>query len=552
MVVLLGIGFLAGIVTAVSPCVLPVLPILLAGSASGGKRRPYAIIAGLIVSFSVFLLAGAWLLDALGLPQDFLRNVAIALLFLLAVTLIVPRLGEQIERPLTRLSRRPSGDLGGGFVLGLSLGLVFVPCAGPVLAAVTVVAATRRVGLDAVLLTLAYALGAAVPMLMVALGGRQLAGRLALFRAHARAVRAALGVVIAATALAIALDLDRPFQTALPGYTNALQRQVEENSFAKRRLEDLTGGGGGAARAADMPGLDDFGQAPDFRGIQEWLNTPAGKPLSLAGLRGKVVLVDFWTYSCINCLRTLPHLKAWYRTYAPKGLVIVGVHTPEFAFEHVPSNVRSAAKELGVRYPIAIDNRFATWDAYSNRYWPAEYLIDKRGRLRHAHFGEGEYDKTERLIRTLLSESADKLPVASRLADPTPDHPMTPETYLGYERLARYAGSEIVPDAEVAYSLPHDLGQSTLAYGGLWRVERERIVSGARARLSIHFFARDVHLVLGGKGQLRVLVDGRPVRTVRVSGISRLYTLVRFAKTRDATLELRFTPGISAYAFTFG
>jgi cytochrome c biogenesis protein CcdA/thiol-disulfide isomerase/thioredoxin len=546
VIVLLGIGFLAGIVTAISPCVLPVLPIIFAGSASGGRRRPYAIVAGLILSFTAFLLAGTWLLDALGLPQDFLRNLAIGLLFLIAALLIVPRLGELVERPLARLSRRPSGDLGGGFVLGLSLGLVFVPCAGPVLAAVTVVAATHKVGTEAVLLTLAYALGAALPMLLLGIGGRRALERFAAVRAHARGVRAALGVVIAATALAIVFNVDRHFQTALPGYTNALQRQIEDTANARKRLASLSGRG--HAAAADTSGLSDYGPAPGFHGISTWLNS---KPLTLAKLRGKVVLVDFWTYSCINCLRTLPHLKAWYSTYGPKGLVVVGVHTPEFAFEHVVSNVRAASRDLGVRYPVAIDNDFGTWNAWSNQYWPAEYLIDRRGHVRHAHFGEGQYAETERLIRRLLSERGDALPVASRLTDPTPKGLATPESYLGFERLDRYVGSKIVAGVEASYRLPRELPQNELAYGGRWRVEGERIVAGKGARLRLHFFARNVYLVMGGRGRVEVLVNGRSVRRVSVSGISRLYTLLR-GPERDALLELRFTPGVAAYAFTFG
>jgi cytochrome c biogenesis protein CcdA/thiol-disulfide isomerase/thioredoxin len=549
VIVLLGIGFVAGIVTAISPCVLPVLPILFAGSASGGRRRPYAIVAGLIVSFTVFLLAGTWLLDVLGLPQDFLRNVAIGLLFLMAALLIVPQLGELVERPLARLSRRPSSDLGGGFVLGLSLGLVFVPCAGPVLGAVTVVAATHKVGAETVFLTLAYALGAAIPMLLIGIGGRRAMGRFTAFRAHARSVRAALGVVIAATALAIVFNVDRRFQTALPGYTNSLQSHIEGTSYAKKQLAKLSARK--ASRAVDAPNLDDFGPAHDFQGVSQWLNT-RGESLSLAKLRGKVVLVDFWTYSCINCLRTLPHLEAWYRTYGPKGLVVVGVHTPEFGFEHVVSNVRSAVRDLGVRYPVAIDNDYATWTAYSNQYWPAEYLIDKQGHIRHAHFGEGEYGKTESLIRTLLSEPDTKLPVASRLTDPTPQDVTTAESYLGFQRLERYAGSEIKMGVEASYSLPKSLPQNELAYGGRWRVEAERIVSGPGARLQLHFYAHNVYLVLGGHGRVEVLVNGKPTRTVRVTGISRLYTLVKHPRSEDAILELRFTPGISAYAFTFG
>jgi cytochrome c biogenesis protein CcdA/thiol-disulfide isomerase/thioredoxin len=539
---LVGIGLIAGFVTAISPCVLPVLPILLAGGATG--RKPLRIVTGLVASFVVFTLFAAWLLDKLGLPQDLLRNLAIALLFLVAATLLVPRLALWLERPFARLTRHRAG--GGGFMLGVSLGLVFVPCAGPVLAAVTVVAANNEVGFRAILLTLAYAIGAAVPMLLIAFGGRGIAGRL---RSHAEQLRVASGVAIGLVALALALNADTRFQTALPGYTKALQDRVERSSAAQRELAKLrdqkplapktTGAAGSTA------GLPDYGVAPELRPGGDWFNT---EPVTLKQLRGKVVLIDFWTYSCINCLRTLPHLKAWDAAYRSDGLVIVGVHTPEFAFEHVASNVAAAVKRLGIRYPVVQDNDFATWDAYSNQYWPAEYMIDRAGHVRHVHFGEGAYDETESLIRKLLGA---RDVTATDVADSTPDGVTTPESYLGYRRLARYAGSPVKQDRLATYAFPATLAPDHLAYGGQWRVEPEQIVAGEQAKLRLRFQAHDVYLVLGGKGSVSVLVDGRPEKTVRVDGY-RLYTLRSTKALAQGLLELRFTPGVQAYAFTFG
>jgi cytochrome c biogenesis protein CcdA/thiol-disulfide isomerase/thioredoxin len=542
MVLLLLIGFVAGVVTAISPCVLPVLPILLAGGASGGRRRPYAIIGGLVLSFAVFTLTAAWIIDRLGLPDDFLRNAALVLLFVVAATLLVPRLGELLERPFLPLTRRRPGGAGGGFVLGLSLGLVFVPCAGPILAYITVRAASEHLTLKAVLLTIAYSLGAAVPMLLVALGGREISLRLRL-----RALRPVLGVVMALAGVAIVFHLDTKAQTALGGYTTRIQDWVERSHFAERRLN---GGSSGPKLVAAAAGsrLPDYGVAPDFRGISDWLNT---KPLSLASLRGKVVLVDFWTYSCINCLRTLPHLESWDATYRKDGLVIVGVHTPEFAFEHSLDNVRSATRRLGVRYPVALDNDYATWTAYANQYWPAEYLIDRRGHVRRFHPGEGKYSETEQAIRDLLAMPGARLPKAAAMADNTPTALTTPESYLGYQRLDRYAGSKIVRDRLAGYRLPRSLRLDDLAYGGSWRVEAERIVAGRDGRLRLRFHARKVYLVLGGRGAVHVLVDGRSARTVQVRG-DRLYALVSGSKLQAALLELRFTPGVEAYAFTFG
>ena len=543
-ILLLPIAFGAGIVTAVSPCVFPVLPILFAGGASGGRRRPYAIIAGLVTSFAIFTLVATWLLEQLHLPQDFLRDLSIALLLVLAATLIFPRFGVLLERPLAALSRRgPSGDLGGGFLLGASLGLVFVPCGGPVIAAISANAARLELGPKTVAVTLAYALGAAIPMLAVAALGQSATRRL---RANAAHLRVAFGVLMAVAALAIALDADRRLQTWFPDYTHALQG-LERSSVANDELGTLQHRGASPFQATASGSLPDYGVAPQFAGISEWLHS---RPLTIEHLRGKVVLVDFWTYSCINCLRTLPHLEAWDQRYRKAGLVIVGVHTPEFAFEHVVSNVREAARKLGVRYPVAIDNDYGTWDAYRNDAWPAEYLIDRRGHVREIKKGEGQYDETERSIRTLLGESGSAQ--LAMVKDRTPQHLTTPESYLGWARLDRYVGSPITPDREAAYRFPRVIQLNDLAYAGRWTVGRERMVAGRGARLRLHFLAQRVYLVLGGHGRLQVFVGGRPVMTVRVNGLSRLYPLLSYPRLSEGALELRFTPGISAYAFTFG
>ena len=564
MIVTLAIGFLAGLVTAVSPCVFPVLPIVFAGGASGGRRKPYAIIAGLVLSFALFTLFAAWILDRLGLPKDLLRNISIGLLFLLAATLLVPKVGQWVERPFLFLTRRKTGDLGGGFLLGASLGLVFVPCAGPVLGVITTQAARLDFGWRTVALTFAYSAGTAVPMLLVAAGGQRSTG-LKRFRQHQGQVRAAMGAVMALAALAITFNLDTKLQTWMGNYTGFLQDKIENTSSAKKRLAKITGADrsplqraiakGGQATLASMghrSSLPDYGRAPDFAGISHWLNTPGGHPLALAQLRGKVVLVDFLTYSCINCIRTFPHLKAWYARYHRFGLVVVGIHTPEFAFEHELSNVRGAIRKFGLRYPVGLDNGYATWNAYSNQYWPAEYLIDIRGHVRHAHFGEGDYDDTEAAIRDLLAERDKALPRKASVEDTTPTGSVTPESYLGWSRLDRFSGSPVVKDTFAAYRFPPSMPLDNLAYAGSWRVAAERITAGRDARLRLHFHARNVYLVLGGRGMVDVLVDGRMVDTVRVKGIARLYTLVRYPEIREGLLELRFSPGVEGYAFTFG
>jgi cytochrome c biogenesis protein CcdA/thiol-disulfide isomerase/thioredoxin len=541
VLVLLLIGLIAGIATALSPCVLPVLPILLAGGASG--RKPFRIIAGLVLSFSAFTLFASWLLGKLGLPQDLLRNLAIVLLFVMAAVLLVPQAGLLVERRLAAFSRLRPAQAGGGFVLGVTLGLVFVPCAGPFLGAITTAAGREQFGGRTIAATLAYATGAAIPMLAIAIGGREASARI---RSHADTVRMASGILIAFVAFGLVFHVDDHLAEVSAPWTTYLQDTIENSAGGKRELAKLRGGGEALTAARPAAGsLPDYGAAPPIHADGDWINT---KPLTIEQLRGKVVLVDFWTYSCINCLRTLPHLKAWDATYRKQGLVILGVHTPEFAFEHVAPNVRAAVKRLGINYPVVQDNRFKTWDNYANQYWPAEYLIDKTGRVRHTHFGEGQYHETEQLIRRLLGARGAKSP---RMPDATPTGLLTPETYLGYERLNNYAGTPVSPDIEAPYRLPDRLPQNTIAYGGEWKIDAERATAVRGSRLALHFNAKNVYIVLGGKGTVRATVDGKVVKTIPVSE-QKLYTVRASARTADETVDFSFTPGVQAYSFTFG
>ncbi|MFY9579131.1 MAG: cytochrome c biogenesis protein DipZ [Gaiellaceae bacterium] len=565
MAILIPIAFAAGVLTAFSPCVLPVLPIILAGGGtSATPRRPYAIVAGLVTFFTLFTLAGAWIWSQLHINAKYQIRIGAVMLLVLALTLILPKAGELLERPFAFLTRRRVGEMGGGFLLGAGLGLVFVPCAGPVLTAVITNVGGHTVGVRTVLLALLYALGLAVPLLLIAQGSRRTAMS---FRAHAHTVRIVAGVLIAAVAVVLyrgptwLTDL----QTKVPGYLDSAQRAIEGNHAARKALGDLkpkksdqtpfaSAESKGLPRlrvpskAVKVP-LNDYGVAPDFHGISHWVNSGG---LSLAALRGKVVLIDFWTYSCINCLRTLPHLEDWDKQYRSKGLVIVGVHTPEFAFEHDLGNVQKAVAKLGVRYPVALDNDYKTWNAYSNQYWPAEYLLDQTGHVRHIHFGEGEYGKTEQDIRLLLrAGGSSSLPRPVRERDATPTGDITRETYLGYFRIDRYSGSQLSADVARDYHYPTTLARDHFAYDGRWTVESERIVAGDGARLRLHFHARQVNLVLGGKGLVGVIVDGHSKGAVRVNG-DRLYTLVSSPRIRGGVLDLAFTPGVQAYAFTFG
>jgi cytochrome c biogenesis protein CcdA/thiol-disulfide isomerase/thioredoxin len=542
VLVLIGIGLVAGLVTAVSPCVLPVLPVLLAGGASG--RKPLRIVAGLVLSFSAFTLFATWLLDQLGLPQDLLRNLAVFFLFVMAAVLLVPQAAVGLERGLAFFSRLRPANAGGGFFLGATLGLVFVPCAGPFLGAITTAAARDHFGVRTIAATLAYSVGAAVPMLAIARGGREASTRI---RQHAETIRLASGVLVAAVAIALVFNVDEHLAKLSVPWTTYLQDKIEKSSAADKQLAKVRGGKKALAAVHHTAGsnLPDYGVAPPLHADGAWINSP---PRTLQQLHGRVVLVDFWTYSCINCLRTLPHLKALYAAYHSKGLDIVGVHTPEFAFEHVTGNVRAAVKRLGVTWPVVQDNRYKTWDNYANQYWPAEYLIDRSGHIRHTHFGEGEYDRTESLIRTLLDAHGT---MAHPVADATPRGLLTPETYLGYARLNTYAGSKLAPDVQANYRFARSLPENEVSYDGTWRVRPDQIVAGKRARLRLRFSARNVYIVLGGRGTVHALINGKEAGTIKVDA-QRLYTVRASSRSISALLELRFSPGIQAYSFTFG
>jgi cytochrome c biogenesis protein CcdA/thiol-disulfide isomerase/thioredoxin len=558
---LLVIGFVAGLVAGISPCILPVLPVVLVAGATGEsvavrRRRSLAVVLGLVLSFSAVTLGGSALLSLLGLPQDLLRDAGLVVLGLIGVGLLVPAVGQLLERPFSHIRLPQPTGRGASLVLGLGLGAVFVPCAGPVLAAISVIAATRHVSFEGVVLTLLFAAGAAVPLLVVALAGDQLVSRARALRERAPLMRMVGGAVMVVMALVIGFNLTDGLQRSVPGYTSALQKDVEGSGTTAHELNVLKGSTGGSLSSC-KPGdsaLEECGAAPAFKGITAWLNTSGDKPLPLASLRGKVALVDFWTYSCINCQRTLPHVEAWYRAYAPDGFVVVGVETPEFAFEHVVSNVASAAASLGVRYPVAVDDDYDTWNAYDNQYWPAEYLIDADGQVRHVDFGEGGYGQTETLIRTLLVDAnpAVKLPPPTDVPNRTPTEPVNPETYVGYDRLQYIDAANVVPGKAATYSFPASLPPGYFGLSGEWTIGAEEATAGENAQLELGIQAKDVYLVLSGSGTMTVSFDGGPPKSVSVGGIPGLYTLFSSSSLTNGTLVLNFTPGLEAYDFTFG
>jgi len=569
-------AFVAGAGTALSPCVLPVLPIALSAGAAGGRRRPLGIVTGLALSFTFATVALVYVIDALGLPDDLLRTVAIVVLIGFGVALVVPPVAARIEAWLSRLTRRAeprAGDgFGSGLIVGASLGFVYAPCAGPILAGVITVSASQSFTAGRLTTALAYGLGSATALYALLLAGRRVTRRLS---ARSGRFQQALGTVMVVLAVLMLLDLDTRFETAiakdLPSFLVNPTKDIESGGDVKRQLSQLRGraaqarGGGGRQAAAGSP-LPVLGRAPALAGLGRWFNA---RPLTLAELRAqhRVVLIDFWTYTCINCIRTLPHVTAWDARYRRDGLTVIGVHTPEFPFEKDSSNVAAAVRQNGIHYPVAQDNDYGTWNAFGNQYWPAKYLIDVRGRVRYAHFGEGDYGVTEKAIRSLLAEAgATRLGATTRARAQVPAPGVTtPETYLGAARAQGFANGEIRAGARDYGRAPARLRPDEFAYGGRWTVSDESARAGPRARLAVRFRARRVFLVLGSPGRarsLRVRLDGRavPARLAGADvrggrariGAQRLYRLVDLPRVGRHRLTLEFERGIDGYAFTFG
>ena len=572
MALLVAFAFVAGAATALSPCVLPVLPVALSAGATGGRRRPLGVVCGLVLAFTFATVGLVYAIAALGLPDGLLRTVAIAVLAGFGLALVFPRLAVRLEAPLSRVGgrrlRHGRGDgLGSGLLLGAGLGLVYAPCAGPILAGVITVSAAQELTAARLAVALAYAAGAAVVLYAVMLGGRRVVARAG---RRSGSLRAAMGVVMVGVAAAMAAELDIRFQESiaddLPAALVNPSGALETSAAARGPLADLRGGGGGVAAAAtrrrgDGAALPVLGVAPEIRGTQRWFNTPRGSSLSLASLRGRVVLIDFWTYSCINCLRTMPFLRAWDARYHDAGLTVVGVHAPEFAFERDAGNVGRAIRANRLRYPVVQDNEFATWRAYGNQFWPAKYLIDARGRVRYAHFGEGAYGETEAAIRSLLAEAGRRgLGARVRARAERAGAHVTPEAYLGTERGERVVNGPVA--GTVRFALPaagaRAIPRHHLALEGRWRRDGTRAVAADRgARLHLRFAARDVFLVLGvadharGSRRVDVLLDGRRRGSIRVTG-HRLYDVVRLPEAGEHLLTLAPQRGTEAYAFTFG
>jgi len=567
MILLLGFAFVSGLITVLSPCILPVLPVVLAGGAGAGRGRPFGVVLGFAAAFAGFTLSLTALVQSLGISPDVLRYAAVGLIVLFGLVLVVPKLRELFERATARLAgfslagRRasPAPGRGRGFwsgtFLGLGLGVVWTPCVGPIMASVASLALTRRLDGGAVAITLAYTLGTSLSMLAIMLGGRTLLGRLPGLRSAA--IQRVFGVLLIAAGLAVGLGWDRRFQSAvlslLPGYGSGLTA-VEDTAGVRGALALRTGGGDPRTGQAG-----DYGPAPPLVAAGGWFNS---EPLRAEDLRGRVVLVDFWTYSCVNCLRTLPYLRRWHEAYADQGFLLLGVHTPEFEFEKSAENLQRAIRQLGVTWPVVQDNDYAQWQAYANRFWPAHYLIDAKGRLRYFHFGEGAYEETEGVIRMLLRETGGL--VGKEVSGPEPELAAgTPETYLGYGRARGFASAVAPkPDASERYRPARTPGNGEWNLEGGWTIHKEYVVPDSAGSLELGFRARDVYLVVepeGPGGSIRVSLDGRPApdtQDVRQglleAGSSRLYRLVSLGEAGAHVLRLEVRGRLRLYAFTFG
>ncbi len=568
---LIIIGLLGGLITGISPCILPVLPVIfLTGGAQSARfdgaavtaprSRPYFVILGLVTSFTLVTLAGSLILGLLHLPQDVIRWVGIAVLVLIGVGLIVPRVEQLLERPFQRLARRSQvANTGNGYGVGLALGAVFVPCAGPVLAAIIVAGSTGRIDGGTVLLTAAFAIGVSVPLLAFALAGRGLVERIRAFRSHERALRITAGVAMIALAVGLAFNVPQALQRLVPDYTAALQRSLTDTPQAQQALQ-LGGLVNDENRelskcTANAGTLQSCGIAPPLVGITSWLNTPGGAAIGLDHERGKVVLVDFWAYSCINCQRSIPHVVAWNKAYRSLGLEVIGVHSPEYAFEKDAGNVAAGAKAFGITYPVALDNSLATWTNYRNRYWPADYLVDASGTVRHIGFGEGDYAGTERLIRQLLTDAHPglRLPPPTEVADLTPQAgSTTPETFLGFSKQRTFAGGAY-PDGTSSFVLPAAQPADAFTLGGRWTIASQYATPAAgSAQIRLTFHAKTVRMVLAGDGTVRVRRQGEDWQTIGVSGVPRSYAAVSGADGSAAVLEVQVPAGVDVYSFTFG
>ena len=510
------IGLFGGLITGVSPCILPMLPIIFLAGATGAsskppsRKYPLLITLGLVVSFTAVTLLGSTVLSLLGLPQDFIRWAGVAFLALIGVSLMIPKVEEWLEKPFARIRMKQVDKRSNGFVFGLVLGTAYVPCAGPVLTAISVAGSTGR------------------------------------------GIRIAAGGAMIALAAGIVFDLPAKIQRVIPDYTANLQKAADEYLHDEQS--------GKFTCSPDSAELADCGPQPEITGIAAWFNTPGGRALEHKVPAGGVRLVDFWAYSCINCQRSAPGIEKLYKTYRDYGLQVIGVHSPEYAFEKVPENVKGGAQKLGITYPVAVDSDLKTWSAFDNHYWPAHYLVDAQGKVRHIHYGEHGEARTERLIRELLAKQnpGKKLPdpVFSDKDDSKADaaraEEANPETYLFPDRARYYDGKVPFAEGTVDYGQSSDPKPGKFNLSGKWTADGESAApasEGASVKLGLH--SRRVYLVASGKGQITYTFQGRSY-TKKVEGIPNAIDLLPGDNAKRGTLTVEASAGVRLHSFTFG
>jgi cytochrome c biogenesis protein CcdA/thiol-disulfide isomerase/thioredoxin len=610
---LLILAYLGGVLTIVSPCILPVLPFVFARTGQPFVRSGLPLLAGMALTFalvaSLAAVGGGWVVQL----NQYGRGLALVFVALFGLTLLLPKLAERLTRPLvaagSRLSEAAGNDArprpGASFLIGVATGLLWAPCAGPILGLVLTGAALQGASIGTTLLLLAYAAGAATSLAVALLLGGKVFAAMKRSIGAGEWMRRVLGGAMLAGVAAIALGLDTGILARFSsGSTGSLEQALVGKLAGDKRGDAMMAQNSGAMMAQDpgamkaqdegsgammassammMKAVDKQpaslpveGQLPSLDGAVQWLNSA---PLSAAQLKGKVVLVDFWTYSCINCLRTLPYVKAWAEKYHDQGLVVIGVHAPEFAFERDVNNVSKAMRDLGINYPVALDNDYKIWRSFDNQYWPAHYFADAQGRIRYHHFGEGAYAESEQVIQQLLREAgagkvvSDVIDINGQGVQQAADlrDVRSPETYVGYERAAQFASpGGARPDQSAQYKLPGKPALNDWGLEGQWNIGSEQAsLNSATGKIAYRFHARDLHLVLGPTA------DGKPVRfMVTVDGKApgaahgmdvapdgsgqvkeqRLYQLLRQpGDVADHTFTIEFLDaGVAAYAFTFG
>ena len=581
--ILFLLAYLGGVLTIVSPCILPVIPFVLARADRPFLRNGLPMLIGMTLAFAVVAsfasVAGGWVVSA----NQYGRLAALVLLAVFGLTLLFPAVADRLMQPLVSVGARLSQSAEGNetllapLVLGIATGFLWAPCAGPVLGLILTGAALQGANFGTALLLLTYAAGAATSLALALLVGGRVFAAMKKSIGAGEWVRRGLGAAVLVAVVAIALGADTGFLTNISiGGTTTL----EQSLLDKLRPNQKTASGPSMAKQAkpsdqadaELP-VEDL--MPSLAGAQEWLKSP---PLSLEALRGKVVLVDFWTYSCINCLRSIPYVRAWAEKYKDHGLVVIGVHAPEFAFERNVANVKTALGTFKIGYPVAIDNEYKIWRSFENEYWPAHYLIDGNGKVRHHHFGEGEYDDSEEIIQKMLKDAGNKdvpgglvtVNASGAQAAADTSDVKSPETYVGYDRGNHFVSpGGVVADKDHAYAAGEpQLNEWSLT--GNWTVGPERAqLDDKDGSIVYRFHARDLHLVLGPSAEgsqirFRVTIDGKAPGDAHgmdtdaegngVVTTQRLYQLVRAPGTvADHTFEIRFLdPGVQAYAFTFG